>query len=743
MRRFGRFTDIAVSSKFQQAESYMSLHFAIKWFRLKQSVAFMVLFAASFNAGTLAADAVKASGEPASPSANARVQQLVQQLKSPVESVRLKAVQRLGALGAAARPAVSHLRALGGDESDRVYLGAEIALKQILNPANVANHATGKTNAKNKPQVKEKPAARKVPPVDPAWLSEQPAPTDAEAEAAEPQGLTSYVALVVNLFAFLVVVGAALFARKYWGQTSAELADPELQLPTNAAPGHANQAANETTQTSDAKHTAMNAESDAQPATIPFNDSIAASVASAVSDASSASDDYSANEAEKQNQAEQLSGPVDRKSGIFAPPDAATRETLSELTALLGNPTPEVRFAAVGDLAQLGLASVPVLIKLLDDRDPQIRRTVMATLSGIGLAAAPQLLEASEAFRATKEVDEGDLSETALRQYVQQLSVGDPEQRRRAVTGLAAGGSRAMPHLISALGDSDPEVRRRSTASIGRIGDSSLQTIHALELLLSDNNHEVRAGAASTLGTYGMRGIPSLFKALDDSDPEVRKRATHCLNSIGMSAIPMIVQHLDDSIAEVDESKQKVTARADVFTKRQQISSLAASGVSALPELITELSQRDDETRRRAISALGRIGEPASVAIPSLRTMLLDRNPEVRRAVVSALGWMNASAVPLLSDALMDQDIEVKLRALASLARFQAEAAPALDAIVELLTDSSPRIKEEAVRTLGCLGLAALSCVGKVQRLTLDENAHIRAAAMHAINRIGPMRRAA
>ena len=71
--------------------------------------------------------------------------------------------------------------------------------------------------------------------------------------------------------------------------------------------------------------------------------------------------------------------------------------------------------------------------------------------------------------------------------------------------------------------------------------------------------------------------------------------------------------------------------------------------------LIGELQDQDEDVRKHAASALGKIG--SEKAVPDLIQALQDQNAVVRRAAVWALGKIGEEeAIPALIQALQDQD---------------------------------------------------------------------------------------
>jgi HEAT repeat protein len=94
-------------------------------------------------------------------------------------------------------------------------------------------------------------------------------------------------------------------------------------------------------------------------------------------------------------------------------------------------------------------------------------------------------------------------------------------------------------------------------------------------------------------------------------------------------------------------------------------------------ELIEELTDEDEETRKDAAAALGEIGPPAKGAVSALVTALKkDVDEEVRRNAATALGDIGPAAkdaVPALTEALKDEDEDVRSSAEESLKKIQAK----------------------------------------------------------------------
>jgi HEAT repeat protein len=114
--------------------------------------------------------------------------------------------------------------------------------------------------------------------------------------------------------------------------------------------------------------------------------------------------------------------------------------------------------------------------------------------------------------------------------------------------------------LLEVRNDDDPEVRvaaQRALATIGknRVAEAQdratnfaarnvfplfgfkSEEVPGLMLMLNDKSSDMRAMAATALGSLGAReAIPDLLRLLNDEDEDVRRRAAHSLETMGVTA---------------------------------------------------------------------------------------------------------------------------------------------------------------------------------------------------------------
>jgi HEAT repeat protein len=166
--------------------------------------------------------------------------------------------------------------------------------------------------------------------------------------------------------------------------------------------------------------------------------------------------------------------------------------------------------------------------------------------------------------------------------------------------------------------------------------------------LLKDPDWVVRREAAITLGEMGdERCVEPLCRALRDGDWQVRDVAIEGLGQVGSPAVELLIKLLRDW----DVRKYAIAALGKIRDER------------VLDPLMLQL--RNDEFKDDATNALVELGKPA---LPRLVTALKDKDENVRKQAVLALGRIkHAEAIDPLIDMLSDSDWFTRLTSAAAL----------------------------------------------------------------------------
>ena len=197
--------------------------------------------------------------------------------------------------------------------------------------------------------------------------------------------------------------------------------------------------------------------------------------------------------------------------------------------------------------------------------------------------------------------------------------------------------------------------------------------------LLKDSDWVVRREAVITLGEMGdERCVDPVLHALRDGDWQVREVAIEALGNIGSPAVEGLIRLLRDW----DIRRYALTALGKIKDER------------VLDPLIAHL--KSDEFHEHATDALVELGEPA---VERLLACLKDKDENVRKQAVIALGRIkDPSALDGLIDMLQDKDWFTRLSAAAAIEEIHDPRGR--DAIKSLLKDPDEVVKMRVERIL-------------------------------------------
>jgi HEAT repeat protein len=257
------------------------------------------------------------------------------------------------------------------------------------------------------------------------------------------------------------------------------------------------------------------------------------------------------------------------------------------------------------------------LIKALDyKKDYNVRRRAVEALGKIGDPKAVDPL-----INALKDEDE----------YV----------RKNAAGALGKiGDPKAVDPLINALKDDDIGVRWRVVEALGKLGDP--KAVDPLTNALKDENKYMRQGAAEALGKIGdPKAVDALINALKDEEWFMRHRAAEALGKIGWKP------------KDNEEKAWYLVANRDYESLKL--------GKHSVDPLINALKDEDENVRKWAVGALGKIGDPK--AVDPLINALNDDVNSVRKWAAEALREIgDVRAVEPLIQAISSRELVENVR---------------------------------------------------------------------------------
>ncbi len=408
------------------------------------------------------------------------------------------------------------------------------------------------------------------------------------------------------------------------------------------------------------------------------------------------------------------------------------------------------------------------IVNSLSSPEEEIRRIAVVALSPFTLEkTSSHLFRAmgDTSWRVRKEAVEVFLSSHDAEQFIGALfdllgSQDNAGLRNSAAEALVRLGKSSLPVLAAHAQDSDCDVRKFVVDILGAVGDTS--SVQLLVRALEDSDPNVAISAAENLGNIGCaEAIPPLLAALSREDITFRytilealgrigeplplqtvapflsegllKKAVYeCLGSAGgADAASLLVKGLAESGKSVRETAVKaIMAIRDRDPEEWSLNAGdallgALSGTSVVEGLLALLDNPDINLRRSLIRIFGLIGDPrtAGAILRSCRNehLLPDCIPSLRSLGTVTIGFLEEEY--LLAD---DGERANILRLCGAMA--MNESAPLLQ---KALDDSSPQVREAAVRSVGKIGLVDL--IAELSTLLGDFDQDVRLAALETL----------
>jgi HEAT repeat protein len=326
------------------------------------------------------------------------------------------------------------------------------------------------------------------------------------------------------------------------------------------------------------------------------------------------------------------------------------------------------RCAGIEALGALGdPRAIPILVNNLCSSYHLVRRAAIAALTRFGRAAVEPLL-------ALLSYNRSDISHLTR----EATAEGDVKARARAIRALGdLEDHRAAAVLKSLLSDGSHAVTLAAQTALEKIGCAAWG----------------RTGAAYVLGQTGDRSVvPALVELLGDDSVNVRRFAVHALG--GLKA----VEHLERLSWHARHDLDPLVRRA-ALTEMQRLKPGAEEVFTTALHALTDASV---DVRARATRVLGECADERS--IQPLLARLPDPSWKVRVRAETALSSLGKAAVPGLIEVLQQGPMVARRRAASALGRIgDPSAVPALEARLKVEDDEPTlRLSREALLRLRC-----------------------------------------
>jgi HEAT repeat protein len=283
-----------------------------------------------------------------------------------------------------------------------------------------------------------------------------------------------------------------------------------------------------------------------------------------------------------------------------------------------------------------------------------------------------------------------------FRRYRQNL------QEKLNYFGGSEGASVILPLLVKALRSPEIDVRSQGALSLGQMGQSSPEAIHALIAALQDPEVGVRSVAASGLGQLGQsspEAIHALIAALQDPEAGVRSQAASGLSRLGQNS-PEAIHALITALQDPEAGMRSQAASG--------LSRLGQNSPEAIHALITACQDPEVDVRSQAASGLSRLGQNSPKAIHALITALQDPEVDVRHSAIVSLGQLGRDTLETnveIYTVLRKANNWVLRRDSAHLLnRIDPDDTVSIDALWDGLLDEDNNVREACAQSLAELG---------------------------------------
>lgn len=240
------------------------------------------------------------------------------------------------------------------------------------------------------------------------------------------------------------------------------------------------------------------------------------------------------------------------------------------------------------------------------------------------------------------------LSGKPLRHWLAALEAADPETRRLAADVLRASGTNSIPHLVELVTREETgieEFRREALAMVRIRSESRVRADQRRTKL-----------AFRALGDAATNAIPRLLEMFKDE--RMDGFARDLFVTIGEPGLNVLVTLLSDPDTDLRRNATRTLGEMELSAR------------DALPALIRNAHDADEDVRYWTVISLARIGGPPELMVPVFIAGLEDPKPGIYENSARALGKLGSAAVfalPALTNALSNPDVRAEAEAAMSL----------------------------------------------------------------------------
>ncbi len=442
------------------------------------------------------------------------------------------------------------------------------------------------------------------------------------------------------------------------------------------------------------------------------------------------------------------------------------RDLIPQLVQALDGAQPEVLDSVVGTLASLIGTCDRELIAALDVPESLAIKTVVAAAAKVGRRGIAFLTEAAKNDRSRIRVNaiaglgrHGKFDPDPALACLTAIEAGDPvpdiraaakqamlavlaREKTEAIDTLPKNipdfearklskselmeyeGAIDVDQMTSALQDGRAHVKINAARALGIKGDAAGAAAAALGLLLRDGVPAVRREVAVALGRLGVsaaNAATDLVGALGDAESEVAEAAAETLASLGMSARDALIHGLDAGTEE----------------HGLRVGELIGKLPDAVKLLVEAFASPAVNVQVNAALGLGLLRDRVGEGLATLHDARTGGDARTREAVRRALEMITPEtdsgpkAIPI-------DGFEDRVLSAAEIDKHKAVLDKVgVDELIAYLTDGRDAVRANAATALGTVGGVAVAAARSLGVRLRDDDARVRLAVAHALDRIG------
>lgn len=302
---------------------------------------------------------------------------------------------------------------------------------------------------------------------------------------------------------------------------------------------------------------------------------------------------------------------------------AASDQVMPALVRALDDRDASVRSDAAFALGRIGPPAAKdagaALVKAFTDKNSHVAGVAAEAAARMGPAMLPPLVAAMRSDAPAARMGAADAffwmecpPKDVVPELVRLLDDKAVAVRQRAARALEHLGKQAMPaagRLIELMNDPDKEVRCHVIGALGRIGPSDERVLPALNGAIHSVDRDTRSAAFFALRSMRPR-TPAVESGIVDAITNDEELIRECRNTelgkLGRS-LPKVIPAL------VRAAEKKLS-----WELAWAFGEIGHEAATAVPVLIEGLKSADDDVRLAAARSLGQIGPRAAPAVPAL-----------------------------------------------------------------------------------------------------------------------------